>query len=196
MTQAVGVGEKIERVAKVLGALVAICGAVMGASSWAFTTAMASRDRQIAELSHDISKLQESIDRSASESAEKIDKMSNDITNLRIAVIASRAEVDLRETPGVPVTFTTSQRRKPRPQGAPASALGDTLDRLAPVHNTRVNYGSSLVSDSAEPALEPIVTVGRSTVMIDNAQTARQVFDEAIEQVSDTTQQSDTTAPQ
>jgi hypothetical protein len=194
MTQTAGVGEKIERVAKILGALVAICGAVMGASSWAFTTAMASRDRQIADLSHDITKLQESIDRSSSVNAEKIDKMSNDITNLRIAVIASRAEVDLRESPDVPVTFTTTQRNKPRTQSG--STARAALEQLVPArYNTHVNYSDGLIP-APEPVLEPVVTVGRSTVLIDNAQTARQVFDEAIEQVSDDVQQSDTLTPQ
>lgn len=194
MTQTAGVGEKIERVAKILGALVAICGAVMGASSWAFTTAMAGRDRQIADLSHDITKLQESIDRSSTVNAEKIDKMSSDIMNLRIAIIASRAEVDLRESPDVPVSFTTSQRNKPRPQSRSTSR--DALEQLVPVsYNTRVNYSSGLIPEP-EPVLEPVVTVGRSTVLIDNAQTARQVFDEAIEQVSDDVQQSDTLTSQ
>lgn len=192
MTQTHSIGEKIERTAKVMGALVAICGAVMAASSWAFSMAMASRDRQLAELSRDVAKIQQTLESSSNVSSDKIDQISEDITNLRIAIIAARAEVDMRNVTPSSVTSPRNQRRPAGAGGRYLAQVGSQLNGLSDlgrVDNILMDRESEYVASEIgtsnfSPALEPVVTVGNETVLIDNVETARQVFNEAIEQVT------------
>ncbi len=178
MSQTSSLSEKVERAAKVVGALIAVCTAVIGVSSWLFNSAMSSRDRHIERLSTELREMKTDLKDSSSATNRKIDSLSEDVIRLKIAIIASKAEVDLRSEQ---IVSPPSSRPRGRPRGAgdsasQASSIDGLIDSVMPV---------VMVTDSADdlPHHETVVDVDGSSVVIDDPETARTLYTNAISQI-------------
>ena len=176
MSQTSSLSEKVERAAKVIGALIAVCTAVIGVSSWLFNSAMSSRDRHIERLSLELREMKTDLKDSSSATNRKIDSLSEDVIRLKIAIIASKAEVDLRSEQSV---LPAGPRTRGRPRGAgdsASSSIDGLLDSVMPV---------AMVTDSSSDLThhETVVDVDGSSVVIDDPETARTLYANAISQI-------------
>lgn len=174
-----GVSDKIERFAKTASAIIAICGALLGISSWLFNSAMSSRDRHIESLSSEIRSLKSDLKDSSSKAGAKLDSLSNDVIRLKIAIIASRSETGMRAEE-IDLLSRSSRRSRPRPGGSPPrngeqphQRIDDLMDYTA----------SDQQSDYITQLYQSVVDVGGDSIVIDNPETAMTVFNEAISQV-------------
>lgn len=174
-----GVSDKIERFAKTASAIIAICGALLGVSSWLFNSAMSSRDRHIESLSSEIRSLKSDLKDSSSRAGAKLDSLSNDVIRLKIAIIASRSETGMRADE-IDLLSRSSRRSRPRPGGSPPrngeqphQRIDDLMDYTA----------SDQQSDYVTQLYQSVVDVGGDSIVIDNPETAMTVFNEAISQV-------------
>ena len=174
-----GVSDKIERFAKTASAIIAICGALLGISSWIFNSAMSSRDRRIETLSSEIRSLKSDLKDSSSRAGAKLDSLSNDVIRLKIAIIASRSETGMRAEE-IDLLSRSSRRSRPRPGGRsprngeqPHQRIDDLMDYAA----------SDQQSDYVTQLYQSVVDVGGDSIVIDNPETAMTVFNEAISQV-------------
>jgi hypothetical protein len=174
-----GVSDKIERFAKTASAIIAICGALLGVSSWLFNSAMSSRDRHIESLSSEIRSLKSDLKDSSSRAGAKLDSLSNDVIRLKIAIIASRSETGMRAEE-IDLLSRSSRRSRPRPGGSPPrngeqphQRIDDLMDYTA----------SDQQSDYVTQLYQSVVDVGGDSIVIDNPETAMTVFNEAISQV-------------
>lgn len=181
MAQSTSIGEKIERAAKVVGAFVAICGAVMGVFSWIFTTTMASRDRHIERLSSEIISLKSELADSSSKTGEKLDSLSSDVIRLKIAIIASRVESGMRAAEvDLLASTSNSNRRRPR-QGSSLMRRGD--DPLQGIDDIMSYAMPDRESEYVAQLQQSVVDVDGDNIVIDDPETAMTVFNEAISQV-------------
>lgn len=103
---------KLEKAGKIVGAAGAIIAATGALSGWAFTTAMANRDREAVELREDIDALKTQLRELSTNSAHELEGLDEDFDDLRMALIALRAEMTFRTSSGTAPTPTVTLRRR------------------------------------------------------------------------------------
>lgn len=107
--------EKLEKAGKVVGAITAIVVSVAGVGSWVFGAVMAERDQEIESLREDVNNLKSALRDEQRANAASFEEIDEDFEDLRIALMAVRAELTFRtshSSEGAAVTIPTRSRHR------------------------------------------------------------------------------------
>lgn len=161
---------KLEKAGKITGAIMALVAATVGLSSWLFSIAMSDRDRESEELREDVDALKTQLRETSENATREFTQLDEDFDDLRMALIALRAELTFRTAPSsaAPPTVTLRRRTPRAPAGAPATLLSSG--------GSGYGTGSGRLSDSPPPS---------DVIELRDANAAADAYNDALERMDE-----------